>query len=152
MSEGNCKEQVFRDWHNYPCSRKAWKDGYCKQHHPDSVKARDAERTRKWEVKKEESPYRKIETLNADLTALRAENDQLKAIVDAFREEVDSPYDICELKRAISLYQGIAIENTRLREAKRELVETLIQAEILLSGRNVPTGFILGMIAKHKEE
>ena len=79
MSEGNCKEQVFRDWHNYPCSRKAWKDGYCKQHHPDSVKARDAERTRKWEVKKEESPYRKIETLNADLTALRAENERLKA-------------------------------------------------------------------------
>ena len=30
------------------CSRKAKKDGYCKQHHPDAVKARRAEQERRW--------------------------------------------------------------------------------------------------------
>lgn len=41
-----CKESVYpsdRDGSFYPhqCERKAWKDGYCKQHHPDSVKERN---------------------------------------------------------------------------------------------------------------
>lgn len=38
---GRCKERVWNgQFSDYPCSRKDWKDGYCKQHHPDSVKKR----------------------------------------------------------------------------------------------------------------
>lgn len=37
MIEGNCKQTVWDDFQDYQCSRKAWKDGYCKQHHPDIV-------------------------------------------------------------------------------------------------------------------
>ncbi len=40
MDNKKCKKRVYQGWHDYPCSRKAIKDGYCKQHHPDSVKAR----------------------------------------------------------------------------------------------------------------
>jgi hypothetical protein len=49
MSE-KCKEQVSRDmWHTNRCYRNAWKDGYCKQHHPDSVKTRREASHAKWE-------------------------------------------------------------------------------------------------------
>jgi len=35
MEEGRCKETLWdaKSWHQYQCSRKATKDGYCKQHH-----------------------------------------------------------------------------------------------------------------------
>ena len=37
-----CKERVHaaRSFNGHPCSRKAVRDGYCKQHHPEAVKAR----------------------------------------------------------------------------------------------------------------
>jgi hypothetical protein len=42
----NCKENVWHasgNWgHSSQCSRKAKRDGYCTQHHPDSVKIRRA--------------------------------------------------------------------------------------------------------------
>lgn len=37
------------------CSRKPWLDGYCKQHHPDKVKARDADRKARWDREAHES-------------------------------------------------------------------------------------------------
>ena len=37
------------------CKRKAWKDGLCKQHHPGTIKARDAVRDAKWAVERAES-------------------------------------------------------------------------------------------------
>jgi len=46
-----CKEQMFKDWHFHQCSRKAVKDGYCKQHHPDSVKARADAAQAKWDAR-----------------------------------------------------------------------------------------------------
>lgn len=50
MDNGKCTAQIFRNYHFYPCTRKAWKDGYCKQHHPNTVKARDEARHQKWEA------------------------------------------------------------------------------------------------------
>jgi len=42
----NCKEIIWTDYPERRCSRKAKLDGYCKQHHPASVKKRqeDSER------------------------------------------------------------------------------------------------------------
>lgn len=46
-----CKMRVYgSSFRGYPCERKAWKDGYCKQHHPDSVKARHEKRQAKWQA------------------------------------------------------------------------------------------------------
>ena len=45
MSEG-CAKRVWHGYSSYPCSRKAVKDGFCKQHHPDPA----AERQRKSEA------------------------------------------------------------------------------------------------------
>lgn len=44
---GKCSEWVYsegRDVWGHQCSRKAVKDGYCLQHHPDSVAERRAKR------------------------------------------------------------------------------------------------------------
>lgn len=49
--EERCKTTVpdGTGWHRYQCSRKDWKDGYCKQHHPDIVKARRQASLEKWD-------------------------------------------------------------------------------------------------------
>lgn len=40
---------------SYQCSRKPWKDGWCKQHHPDTEAKRRAERSLRWRLKQEHS-------------------------------------------------------------------------------------------------
>jgi len=49
FNKENCKQRIFSGWNNYQCSRKAVKDGYCKQHHPDTVKALREKSCRKFE-------------------------------------------------------------------------------------------------------
>jgi hypothetical protein len=41
---------IYQGGHMRQCSRKAVKDGYCKQHHPDEVKKRGAHREKKLET------------------------------------------------------------------------------------------------------
>ena len=52
MREGYCKESVWGDYHSYQCQRKAKRDGYCTQHHPDSAKAREYKRAAKWRLER----------------------------------------------------------------------------------------------------
>jgi len=37
--------------HPHQCRRKIWKDGFCRQHHPDTVKDRLTEADKRWKVK-----------------------------------------------------------------------------------------------------
>lgn len=46
-----CKQTRMDGYHQVGCSRKAKRDGYCTQHHPDTVKARREESSRKWKEK-----------------------------------------------------------------------------------------------------
>jgi hypothetical protein len=50
-TDEQCKERVTdtTGWHRYRCSRKAVRDGYCNQHHPDTVAARRAKLSARWE-------------------------------------------------------------------------------------------------------
>ncbi len=50
MSE-ECKQRIFggNSFHGHPCTRKAVKDGYCRQHHPDSVEERRKKSAQRWE-------------------------------------------------------------------------------------------------------
>jgi len=73
-----CKENVMHGFHLYSCSRKPWKDGFCKQHHPETVKARDEERTRKYNEKQACSPWRLLEKANARIVELEAELQELR--------------------------------------------------------------------------
>lgn len=40
---GYCQNVKHGEWTAVPCSRKAVRDGWCAQHHPDAVKARQAQ-------------------------------------------------------------------------------------------------------------
>lgn len=74
MEKEKCKAKVFTNWHHYPCSRNAWKDGYCKQHHPAEIKKKNEARDRKWREENDariaNSPYTKIKKLEAMLQYL----------------------------------------------------------------------------------
>ena len=48
---GRCKEQVWNGYTVHLCSRKDWKDGFCKQHHPDSVKKRREDADARYKAK-----------------------------------------------------------------------------------------------------
>jgi len=54
LDQSRCKKIVGIPpgyWHFHQCTRKIWKDGYCKQHHPDTVAARNKKRKEKYESK-----------------------------------------------------------------------------------------------------
>lgn len=111
---GRCKERVWNgQFSDYPCSRKDWKDGFCKQHHPDSVKKRrddayarfktkwaeDADRrTRLWQQREE----------NAQLNAqLRLDNERLRELLlrirkwDHLGSAADGPFWKLEIDAAL---------------------------------------------------
>jgi len=73
-----CKHNVYADWHTHQCPRKAWKDGYCKQHHPDTIAERDRKRREKWE--RESAANRKVWALQS------AAPDLLEACKAALRD------------------------------------------------------------------
>ena len=76
MKKEKCKEKVWSGWRFRRCSHNAVKAGYCKQHHPDSVKARQEKSDARWEAKMESSPLskamRKIAELEAEIERLKA--------------------------------------------------------------------------------
>jgi hypothetical protein len=53
MDKTRCKKRVWLQggFVDYQCSRKIWKDGYCKQHHPETVEERQGKSDMKWEEK-----------------------------------------------------------------------------------------------------
>ena len=61
MTSDKCKETVFRQGGSFGgnrCSRKAVKDGFCKQHHPDAVaKRRDERMARKAENERDKAKW-----------------------------------------------------------------------------------------------
>lgn len=73
-----CKELIMSDrvYHLSKCTRKAVKDGFCKQHHPDAVAERRVKSDALYEAKKKVSaPYRLGEALE-EIKRLRAELQQ----------------------------------------------------------------------------
>ena len=58
IDETKCKEDVespgFRGMFSHQCSRNVWKDGYCRIHHPDNVKIRQAKQD---ERRENNNPY-----------------------------------------------------------------------------------------------
>ena len=73
MSE-DCKEKIFSNYSSRGCARKAVTDGYCKQHHPDNVKARrekaDSNRRQKFENSPIAVARRTIESQERDIAEL----------------------------------------------------------------------------------
>lgn len=62
MEKGRCKKKETWNGYNYSqCSRKATKDGYCWQHHPDKVAERERLSEEKFQRKLDNNPWKKLE-------------------------------------------------------------------------------------------
>jgi len=55
-----CSSHVWNGWGHRRCLRRAWKDGYCKQHHPDTVKKREEENRRRAEERRRRDPLNRL--------------------------------------------------------------------------------------------
>lgn len=97
-----CKSTVYQPQgfgRFYPCSFKAWKDGYCKIHHPDTVKARREKQEKKYEEERAKSPYvllqkatERNKELEREVTALTAANADLTAQLAEAKADKDEAY------------------------------------------------------------
>ena len=74
-----CKKWVHDEFASHQCSRRAWKDGYCKQHHPDTVAARRAAVTARHIAKVEQSPALRLARANRRIADLEQEIAELRA-------------------------------------------------------------------------
>jgi len=65
-----CKEQVWDQWHYHDCRRNAVEDGYCRQHHPRSVQARQEASNKRQKEKEAQSPAARLERAQERITEL----------------------------------------------------------------------------------
>jgi chromosome condensin MukBEF complex kleisin-like MukF subunit len=65
MNKNRCKETIVNShyWGGQQCSRKHIKDGYCKQHHPETVKARRDKQNAIYDERRKNSVEHKYEEL-----------------------------------------------------------------------------------------
>ena len=73
-----CKESVMRGYHMGKCLRNAVKDGYCKQHHPDSIAERDRLRQVEWDRQQDNSIYSRFARLQERNKELQAQLRDIK--------------------------------------------------------------------------
>ena len=74
-----CKQTIYKGtWARASqCSRKATKDGYCKQHHPDAVAKRNKEVEERYEAKRKQSPWYKLKQAHDKIATLEADKARL---------------------------------------------------------------------------
>lgn len=69
------------DFHQ--CTRKPWKDGWCKQHHPDSVAERRAQSKSRWKQRQAQrlanSPLTHLRKAREEIAQLKARIAELEA-------------------------------------------------------------------------
>jgi hypothetical protein len=91
-----CSETVFPQerWGSYrghKCTKPVWKDGYCKIHHPDSVKAREEMASKRYEEKYnnsiEQRLLRRVKELEKDNEILKS---QLEVYAGGYQDETRS--------------------------------------------------------------
>jgi len=76
-----CKQEVasagiwFR-WHR--CKKYAVKDGYCKQHHPDTVTERQEKRDKKFDEQQKQSTWYQLREAKKKITQLERKIERMK--------------------------------------------------------------------------
>ena len=79
--EGYCIKAVYstdRFPIEYQCTRKIWKDGFCKQHHPNTVAERQKKQEERWKTKLDNSPWVLLGKAQKRIKELEEENAELK--------------------------------------------------------------------------
>lgn len=96
--EGQCKRSVSGEgkwgaFHQHQCTRPIWKDGYCKQHHPDKEEERRAKRREEARRKSERlwnnSPINKLNQLRERTQALVSAAEALIERYPRYRDDPD---------------------------------------------------------------
>ena len=93
-----CKEEVQDSggWHWYQCQRKPKKDGFCKQHHPDTIAEKQRKSKEKfdkgWDLRRKQlAGPRAISVLNQAHEHLKKGNPNLaQKIISEFRGEFEA--------------------------------------------------------------
>ena len=114
VDPNRCKASVYSNDRAalfHQCSRKPWKDGWCKQHHPDSEKARQEASAERYERHLDNLPgmraartIKHLRAINADLLAIldllckAADNGEWHYSRDC---DVEGRHDTCLLCAAI---------------------------------------------------
>ncbi len=74
-----CRKRVYSgSFIGRQCNRNAVKDGWCNQHHPDLVRARQDERYKKYKEKQKTEPWYLLQEANKKIQELEAEIAKLK--------------------------------------------------------------------------
>lgn len=82
MEKENCSKKVWDHWKYRNCSRFAIKDGFCKQHHPDSVKERERKTEERYKREQRNSPWTMLANAKKEIEDLKDEIDRLKQQLD----------------------------------------------------------------------
>jgi hypothetical protein len=93
------------------CSRKPWKDGFCKQHHPDTVKAYNDARHAKWKAK-----WDTRDAANAKTLRIESLKD---AVLQAAEVRADAGLCGCEDATQRASHAKLAEVVDALREARK---------------------------------
>lgn len=110
LKEGKCKEKVnpkeaFGFLHPHQCHHNIWKDGFCKTHHSDTVKARQEARQKEWQEKIK------------DILLLDKANEKIKEL----ERQLESSNQIREAEKKI------LIEEIEKNKALKESLDALEQ-------------------------
>jgi hypothetical protein len=101
-----CRARVSNQafWGMSECARYAVTDGYCKQHHPDSVKARNDAARARYEEKWAKDP---LVLANNEITKLRQSIAELKAKLKSTDESYRAAFETCkDLHKDIAFLQS----------------------------------------------
>lgn len=93
IDPSRCKRSVIPNesfgWvYPHQCHNKVWKDGYCKMHHPDTVKEKDEARSKAFQEKSEKSDWMQLHKAIERIKELEVEIEQLKKIIHTQGKEV----------------------------------------------------------------
>jgi len=103
-----CKEKVhpndrWGSFHPRQCHAKIWKHGYCKIHHPDTVRIRQEAKEKRWEEEKEKrrknNPILLLQVANKQIEILKAEIKKKDKMIKELEEENLELYRWMETKK-----------------------------------------------------
>lgn len=104
--KNNCKGKSWQRDHfpyfQYPCSRKEWKDGYCKTHHPEEKRKRNTERENA-----KEKQYQDAKALIKETTDIDGNS------IDGYEEAKTKEQKINALKNHLSYLEQRTLDVTR---------------------------------------
>ena len=130
-TDWRCKESVPNNFSVTfrRCSFKAWKDGYCKIHHPESVKARQEKQRIKYEADRAKSPYMLLQKATERNQQLERELAAEQEKVAELREALEQAVKYVARREA---HKGKCLDAEQLKKAEADFLE---QVGSISSGR-----------------